>query len=226
MSRIFLFASALFVVAACVAAFSAPFEGMGAREILYARFILIGPAVLVAVLVAALAVIMQKLDRLIAQGAVLPVKQSDVTALPQPTPHEDSAQWKPSYAPRAAEPRAAEPSGADMPSRLAEASPIPARPDAPDAYRTHGEAMLENLAENVKIEDRRAPTVDEFLGQEKRRDEPEQNGVLMREGTFAGRNYRMYEDGSLEIDTDQSTIRFDSLDEFRSFVSNVSKTED
>lgn len=43
---------------------------------------------------------------------------------------------------------------------------------------------------------------------------------LVREGQFAGRTYRTYEDGSLEIDTEQSTLRFDSLDEFRTFVAS------
>ncbi len=46
---------------------------------------------------------------------------------------------------------------------------------------------------------------------------------VVREGQFAGRRYRMFEDGSLEIDTDQSTLRFDSLDEFRAFVATGSK---
>ena len=43
---------------------------------------------------------------------------------------------------------------------------------------------------------------------------------VVKEGHFAGRAYRTFEDGSLEIDTEQSTLRFDSLEEFRNFVSN------
>ncbi len=224
MSRIFLFASALFIVAACVAAFSAPFDGMGAREILYARFVLIGPALLIGVLVSALAVIMQKLDRLIVLGNAMLV-QAPVrpNALPQSDidieqGEDDSVSWKADpYQPVEQE---------SFEDRSGLQAKETAAADSVSSYRSHGEVMLDDLAKNVKIEDRRAPTVDEFLGQEKRRDEPEQDAVLMREGTFAGRNYRMYEDGSLEIDTDQSTIRFESLDEFRSFISNVSKSDD
>lgn len=66
----------------------------------------------------------------------------------------------------------------------------------------------------------RAPTVEQFVAQEPAAQEQEAAlpGKVVREGQFAGRRYRMFENGSLEIDTDQSTLRFDSLDEFRSFV--------
>jgi len=71
----------------------------------------------------------------------------------------------------------------------------------------------------------RAPTVEQFVAQEPSAQEPDAAlpGKVVREGQFAGRRYRMFENGSLEIDTDQSTLRFDSLDEFRSFVAGGSR---
>lgn len=42
----------------------------------------------------------------------------------------------------------------------------------------------------------------------------------VKTGEIAGRKYRLFADGSLEIDTNQSTIRFDSMDEFRQFIQN------
>ncbi len=44
--------------------------------------------------------------------------------------------------------------------------------------------------------------------------------IAVKEGEIAGRKYRLFADGSLEIDTNQSTIRFDSMDEFRQFIQN------
>ena len=69
----------------------------------------------------------------------------------------------------------------------------------------------------------RAPTIAELLERDLANWEPSAEPVrpqLVREGVFAGRTYRTYDDGSLEIDTDQSTLRFDSLDEFRAFIGN------
>lgn len=69
----------------------------------------------------------------------------------------------------------------------------------------------------------RAPTIAELLERDLANWEPPEEPVrprLVREGQFAGRTYRTYDDGSLEIDTDQSTLRFDSLEEFRAFVGN------
>ncbi len=69
----------------------------------------------------------------------------------------------------------------------------------------------------------RAPTIAELLERDLANWEPPAEPVrpqLVREGQFAGRTYRTYDDGSLEIDTDQSTLRFDSLDEFRAFIGN------
>ncbi len=78
----------------------------------------------------------------------------------------------------------------------------------------------------ANVDEERAPTVAEYLAHPEHHDTQEPNEIpraVMREGQFAGRRYRMFEDGSLEIDTEQSTIKFDSLDEFRSFVSSANK---
>lgn len=71
----------------------------------------------------------------------------------------------------------------------------------------------------------RAPTVAELLQRDPSDAEADAPPIarVTREGQFAGRRYRMFGDGSLEIDTEQSTIRFSSLDEFRAFVASASK---
>jgi hypothetical protein len=82
-----------------------------------------------------------------------------------------------------------------------------------------------NLVSAAGTDRWRAPTVEQFVAQEPAAQEQEAAlpGKVVREGQFAGRRYRMFENGSLEIDTDQSTLRFDSLDEFRSFVAGGSR---
>jgi hypothetical protein len=71
----------------------------------------------------------------------------------------------------------------------------------------------------------RVPTVAELLQRDLINQEADAEPMprIVREGQFAGRRYRMFENGSLEIDTEQSTIRFASLDEFRAFVASASR---
>jgi hypothetical protein len=70
----------------------------------------------------------------------------------------------------------------------------------------------------------RAPTVAEYMERGADAIEAEEPPRrVIREGQFAGRRYRMFDNGSLEIDTEQSTIRFATLDEFRAFVAAASK---
>jgi hypothetical protein len=72
--------------------------------------------------------------------------------------------------------------------------------------------------------DGRAPTVGEYMergGEAIEADEPPRR--VIREGQFASRRYRMFDNGSLEIDTEQSTIRFATLEEFRAFVAAASR---
>lgn len=89
------------------------------------------------------------------------------------------------------------------------------------------EAPVPSMATPVLDADdtQRAPTVEEYLGRSEPAPEAdivEAPRTVVREGQFAGRRYRMFEDGSLEIDTEQSTIKFASLDDFRAFVSAAS----
>jgi hypothetical protein len=104
------------------------------------------------------------------------------------------------------------------PAPTAEASP-PAEPaPAPSVVAAPPEPEPEPKPEP----EMRAPTVAEFIA---RGSEPDPTPAprVVREGQFAGRRYRMFEDGSLEIDTEQSTIQFSSLEEFRTFVASAGR---
>lgn len=99
-----------------------------------------------------------------------------------------------------------------------QASPQPPLQAAPPPVAAPAQAAKREAALG------RAPTIAELLAQDLAAAEaapPEKpKPRVVREGQFAGRSYRTFEDGSLEIDTEQSTLRFDSLEEFRAFVSN------
>lgn len=125
---------------------------------------------------------------------------------------------------RLAEPMTAPPFTAPVPelasepsTRLVMSRPDESAPMAPAATPEPGIAAPREGAQTSK-----APTIAELL----ERDLVSWNALaekpkprIVREGQFAGRTYRTFDDGSLEIDTEESTLRFDSLDEFRNFVS-------
>jgi hypothetical protein len=199
MSRIYFIIAGAFVLAGLIASVFAPTENMGALEAFYAHLILIAPPLFVGTVISALAVIIGKLDELLGK--------KDHVAFSAASAEQER--------------------GEDFGSLFAEklradhAEPSPFEPEARLLFE---ETAVETTAVPEPVPQpaasmRRAPTVDEFIvrGENSQPASPR----LAREGVFAGRNYRMYEDGSLEIDTDQSTIRFDSLDEFRSFVSSA-----
>lgn len=97
-------------------------------------------------------------------------------------------------------------------------------PEAPQPEVEPVRPMAEppSVAANTAIG--RAPTVAEFMERGADAIEAEEAPRrVIREGQFAGRRYRMFDNGSLEIDTEQSTIRFATLDEFRAFVAAASK---
>jgi hypothetical protein len=105
-----------------------------------------------------------------------------------------------------------------------EPEPEPAEPTPAEAERAEPQLPPATF-QPAPLDPPRVPTVAELLERppEEAAEEPSPHGRIVREGQFAGRRYRMFEDGSLEIDTDQSTIRFGSLDEFRAFVAAASK---
>ena len=115
-------------------------------------------------------------------------------------------------------PVVAEPPADDAPFHFAEA----------DTEAGYTEPAVETAATEAPApapteERQRPPTVEEFIAQDSEAEPPVVPRKVVREGQFAGRRYRMFEDGSLEIDTDQSTLRFDSLEEFRTFVATSSR---
>lgn len=203
---------------------------MGTLEAFYARLILIAPPLFVGTVISALALIMKQLETLVAlQAPPLSVKIGDALAA---TENQDAAQ----VSETPVEPTASWRMPSDLPSAAAESQQPEENVDFDSFFATKLRENIEaeereseeeqpTSVESVAIEDvRRAPTVDEYFEQEKAGEMAEEpSSPLAREGTFAGRSYRMYEDGSLEIDTEQSTIRFNSLDEFRAFVSAAAK---
>jgi hypothetical protein len=211
MSRLYLFIAGLFILAGLAASLFAPTGGMGTQEAFYAHLILIAPPLFVGTVVSALALIIRRLDQLLERDMHLRAAQNFGPAQKQ-----------------------AEDFGSLFAEKLRDDQAILAsRSDVPEMPFVFEETMVETAAPEPVMQpqpqpflptnDWRAPTVDEYL--EKGNEDGQQDASmrLAREGTFAGRNYRMYEDGSLEVDTDQSTIRFDSLEEFRSFVSSAAK---
>jgi hypothetical protein len=136
-----------------------------------------------------------------------------------------------------APPPAPEPVPVPMPAPAPPAAPFVARVEAPAptpepepaVAAATGSEEASGLAPEPEpmAETPRPPTVAEILarGGEEPPAPAEPAPRIVREGQFAGRRYRMFENGSLEIDTDQSTIRFGSLDEFRAFVAAASKKQ-
>lgn len=124
------------------------------------------------------------------------------------------------------EPPAPEPEPpAAEPSPVAPAATAPPPPPEPEPPLPQDEPPETELPHTDEADARRAPTIAELLERDIDHEpqEPEPSARIVREGQFAGRRYRMFENGSLEIDTDQSTIRFGSLDEFRAFVSAAAR---
>lgn len=233
MSRVYLIIAALFVFAGVAASFFAPVDDMGAREAFYARLILVAPPLFIGTLLSALAFILQRLDQLIdMQG--LPASSAFQEAQDEEDLIDfDSHEVEDWGGPEENRPQIPVPSSIENKDTTDFDTLFAQKLRGGQSTETHHaipsvpqpEKNQAQFEAKPRVQDeRRAPTVDEYLGQERRHDTPKVNSSpLTREGTFAGRSYRMYENGSLEIDTDQSTIRFDSLDEFRSFVSSVSK---
>ncbi len=202
MSRIYLILAGIFVVAGLIASLFAPTQNMGAHEAFYAHLLLIAPPLFVGTVISALALIIARLDRLLETRAA---PRAEHAAAPAPQEDED-ADFNSLFAEKLrADTKTPESSKAEPELPLMRAEP------APEPNNT------------ASIPRGRAPTIGEYQSTGGSQEQREQSPRLAREGTFAGRNYRMYEDGSLEIDTDQSTIRFDSLEEFRSFVSTAAK---
>lgn len=219
MSRLYFILAALFILSGLLASLFAPFDGMGLREMFLARLLLLAPPVFVGTVISALAVIMQRLDRLISlQKPAAPPGKAGTPSLPESANRPAEEKDYP-----AAEEKT------DFDSFFA----ATLREEREVQDRTPAAASLWKEEALFQEPDKTgtgplAPTVDEFLekAQEAGDTDTVYQATLVREGTFAGRSYRMYEDGSLEIDTDQSTIRFDSLDEFRSFVSSVASNNE
>jgi hypothetical protein len=214
MSRIYLLIAGLFVAAGLAASFFAPTESMGAREAFYAHLILIAPPLFIGTVISALAMIIHRLDQLLEKDGRINAPQK-LGRAPEQT--EDFGSL---FAEKLRSEQAAPASLStepEMPFQF-ETLEIEEEVSAPEPELKSGLQPQPFMPAN----DWRAPTVDEYL--EKGSDDGQPPSArLAREGTFAGRSYRMYEDGSLEVDTDQSTIRFDSLEEFRGFVSSAAK---
>lgn len=129
-------------------------------------------------------------------------------AMAQPTPRAPSPP-----------PMAAPPAAPSMPAPPPRAEP-PLPPIAP-AFSAPPAAAPPAPPTREMPAAEKAPTIAELLERDLANWEPpaeKPKPRLVREGQFAGRNYRTFDDGSLEIDTEQSTLRFDSLEEFRAFV--------
>ncbi|MES2906877.1 MAG: hypothetical protein V4691_07625 [Pseudomonadota bacterium] len=231
MSRIYLVVAFLFVLAGIVASFFAPTENMGSLEAFYARLILIAPPLFVGTVISALALIMRQLEQLIEiKRPPASIKISDALEMAEaeeqplsisvPTPARQP-EWKmPADVPSTSPAQQTAESENDVDFNRFFASKL--REPVPSAEEPQQVFAEAEPAPVMGDEQRRAPTVDEYLEQDHSQDEDQQpSAALAREGTFAGRSYRMYDDGSLEIDTEQSTIRFESLDEFRAFVSTA-----
>jgi hypothetical protein len=207
MSRLYLFIAGAFIAAGLAASYLAPTENMGTQEAFYAHLILLAPPLFIGTVISALAVIIRKLDLLLGKNNQIQV-------------HQKFAEEK------------TEDFGALLAEKLrADHAAIKSEPKEPEMPFVFEELEVETAALEAEPQlqplspapDWRAPTVDEYLEKGSKDEQPVASARLAREGTFAGRSYRMYEDGSLEIDTDQSTIRFDSLEEFRAFVSSAAK---
>lgn len=199
MSRVYLFIAVIIALTGLAASFFAPTENMGVREAFYAHLLLIAPPLFIATVISALGIIIHRLDQLLGKNG----SRADAISIPT----------------------AAENREEDFGSLFAETLRIQPEPETLP-FESQAFSVEEPVAEEPiqsAEEERRAPTVDEYLLKAHTSEEPPSSSRLAREGTFAGRHYRMYEDGSLEIDTDQSTIRFDSLEEFRAFVSSAGK---
>lgn len=229
MSRIYLAVAALFAFAGILVALFAPTEAMGLREAFFARLLLFAPPIFIGTVISALAVIMRQLEQLTAslspergapeiQYSAFGYADDDtmldeVEMPPPPPPSAASSDFETFFK---AEMRKSPPEAASAGGQEKRSAPA-AKPE-PAAWPGKNEWASEP-------DKKRAPTVDEYLAQGKQADEPPQVSAPVREGSFAGRRYRMFGDGSLEIDTDQSTIRFASLEEFRTFVSAAGKRD-
>jgi hypothetical protein len=207
MSRVYLIIAGLFVLAGFIATVFAPVGSMGAQEAFYAHLILIVPPLIAGTIISALAIIIRKLEQLQEGRALSPRRRAE----PHRNENEDFNTLFANKPPAGYE--TSEPQQEDQVHHLL-------NHEAPAVEQTDRYFESESLATVIE-EERRAPTVNEFLVRENMDEQQSPSSKLTREGTFAGRSYRMYEDGSLEIDTDQSTIRFDSLDEFRQFVNSA-----
>jgi hypothetical protein len=217
MSRIYLIIAGIFVLAGLIAAFFAPVESMGAQEAFYARLLLVVPPLIAGTVISALAIIISKLEQLQENKNVPAVR----TELHQEA-HEDFNTFfaEKLHADHKAY-EAQEPQSIEQ-AFISTSSNLPNNESSFEAHQISESSTSENKNPVIeRSEEWRAPTVDEFLIKGDAQEHQNPSSRLAREGTFAGRSYRMYEDGSLEIDTDQSTIRFDSLDEFRKFVSSA-----
>ena len=239
MSRIYLAIAALFVLAGIVAALFAPTESMGLREAFFARLLLLGPSLFIGAIISALAVIMRQLEALSAGLSARGTRflHDDVPKISGEDFEYARVEDEPVPAQKTdagSKLSGAQPAGdfetffnAEMRKSQPEAIPVVSQEKRPLATGMQSAVQWPDKSDwSAKAEEQRVPTVDEYLSHGQQTDSvPQNTAPLVREGNFAGRRYRMFDDGSLEIDTDQSTIRFASLEEFRAFVSAAGKRE-
>jgi hypothetical protein len=114
-----------------------------------------------------------------------------------------------------------EPQPVPVPAPGPAVAPVMTSPAEPEAAATRPEPPPARPAADPP----RSPTVADVIARQEQPEPPVPPRIVTREGQFAGRKYRMFQDGSLEIDTEQSTIRFGSLDEFRAFVAQSTKRQ-